>query len=438
VAKRVVVSGAKEMSQNAEVADQILVIGAGMAGIEASLTLAAAGKNVYLVEREPLFGGQAIKCEEVFANMECATCMAAPMQQEVLQNERIELLTLSDIKEVQGVAGDFTAKITKRARYVDSEACIGCNACFDPCPVSLPNTFEEDLGERKAIYISCPGALPNVPAIDTENCVRFAGEECNLCQEACMFEAIDFDQKDEEIEVRVSAIIVATGYDLQDVSQIAGVEYTESGNVYTAREMERLYASNGPTEGKIVLRSGKEPTSAAIVHCVGREDIGYCSAVCCMYSFKFVHYLTDKLPEIKLYEFVSDLCIPGKSYQAFYEKLKDKAQITRFQNLAISQQDDTATISFQTPSGEDNTLEVDMVILAPAIVPAKGASELAEVLGIRYGEAGFYGTESGIQSGVDSGRQGVYLAGCAQGPKDIARSITQASAAVGRLLASTD
>ncbi|MCK4411564.1 CoB--CoM heterodisulfide reductase iron-sulfur subunit A family protein, partial [Candidatus Bipolaricaulota bacterium] len=206
----------------------------------------------------------------------------------------------------------------------------------------------------------------------------------------------------------------------------------------TAMEMERLYASNGPTGGKIVLRSGKEPTSAAIVHCVGREEVGYCSAVCCMYSFKFVHYLADKLPEIKLYEFVSDLCIPGKRYQAFYEKLKDKVQITRFQNLAMSQQDGTPTISFQTPSGEDDTLEVDMVILAPAIVPAKGATELAEVLGIRRGEAGFYGTELGSLSGVDSGREGVYLAGCVQGPKDIARSITQADAAVGRLLASMD
>jgi heterodisulfide reductase subunit A len=426
------------MAQNKDADDQILVIGAGMAGIEASLSLAAAGKKVYLVEREPLFGGQVIKYEEVFANMECSTCMAAPKQQEVLQNERIELLTLSEVKEVQGEAGDFTVKITKKARYVDSEACIGCNACFDPCPVSLPNAFEEGLGERKAIYISCPGALPNVPTIDSENCVRFTGEDCNLCQEACMFEAIDFDQKDEGIEVRVSAIIVATGYHLLDVMQASGVEYSETGNVYTALEMERLYASNGQTGGKIVLRSGKEPSSAAIVHCIGRKEVGYCSGVCCMYSLKFVHYLTDKLPEIKLYEFVSDLCIPGKSYQAFYEKLKDKVQVTRFQNLSISQRDSTATISFQRPSGEDDTLKVDMVILAPAVVPAEGAMELAEVLGIRSGKTGFYETESESLSGVVSSREGIYLAGCAQGPKDIAKSITQADAAVGRLLASMD
>lgn len=421
------------MSESA--VDRVLVVGAGMAGIEASLTLAAAGKYVSLVEREPVFGGQVIKCEEVFANMECSTCMAAPKQSDVLQNARIDLMTLTEVVDVQGEAGDFVVKLMKHARYVDGEACIGCNACFDPCPVSVPNRFEEGLGERKAVYISCPGALPNVPVIDPEHCVRFAGEDCSLCQEACVFEAIDYDQRDEEIEIHVSAIIVATGFELRNISQLPNVAYDPVGNIYTALEMERLYASNGPTEGAIVLRNGQAPASAAIIHCAGREEAGYCSAVCCMVGLKFVHYFKDKLPEIKLHQFITDLCIPGKSYQAFYEKQQHEVSIARYRSLSVAQRNGSATITYETDSGESETMDVDMVIVVPALVPATGAADLAEKLGIGWGEAGFYQAAPGSPSGVESSRAGIYIVGCGQGPKDIARSITQADAAVGRFLA---
>jgi len=416
--------------------DQVLVVGAGMAGIEASLTLAAADKKVYLVEKEPLFGGKVIKFEEVFANMECSTCMAAPKQQEVLQNEKIELLTLSKLKKIQGEAGNFTVNIEKKARYVSLENCIGCNECFEPCPVSLRNEFEENLGERKSIYTPCPGALPNAPSIDTENCVRFTkGKDCQLCKEACMFEAIDFDQKDEEVKLNVGAIIVATGFDLMDPEQISDCGYNGEANVYTALEMERLYASNGPTEGKITLRNDKEPASAAMIHCIGREKAGYCSAVCCMYSFKFIHYLKDKLPEITLYDFYSDLCLPGKSSQPFYEHLKDKTESVRFQDLKIAHQNGQVRIKYKSLADQDKTLDVDMVILAPAIVPAEGASELAGVLGIEQTESGFFGFQSSDRSPEESGREGIYLAGCVLGPENIGKAIAQAQAAAGKVLA---
>lgn len=415
--------------------DTVLVIGAGMAGIEASLTLAAAGKDVCLVERAPLFGGQVIKCEEVFADMECSTCMAAPKQQDVLQNERINLMTLTEVSEVRGEAGDFTVTLAKRARYVDPDACIGCNACFDPCPVTVPNEFEEGLGERKAVYVSCPGALPNVPMIDTEHCVRFAGEECTLCQEACVFEAIDYDQRDEEIEIHVSAIIVATGFELLGLGELPDVEYDPSGSVYSALELERLYASNGPTEGELVLRNGEAPTSAAIVHCAGREQVGYCSAVCCMIGLKFVHYLKDKLPDIEIHELVTDLCIPGKSYQPFYEKTEHEVTLTRYRSLSVAQRNGSASISYETPSGKSETLDVDMVVISPPLIATEGTAELAEKLGIAVGESGFYESAPATRSGIESGREGIYVVGCGQGPKDIARSVTQANAAVGRLLA---
>ena len=188
----------------------VLVIGAGIAGIEASLLLSKADRKVHLVEKNSYTGGTAIKFEEVFSNMECSTCMLAPKQQELLQDENINLLTLAEVEEIKGDAGDFTVRIHKKARFVDMINCIGCSACFEPCPVIIKNEFEECLSDRKAIYVPCTGALPNVPMIDTENCLRFKGEKCTACQEACMFEAIDYNQKDEKIELKVGAIIVAT------------------------------------------------------------------------------------------------------------------------------------------------------------------------------------------------------------------------------------
>ena len=297
--------------------------------------------------------------------------MAAPKQQEVLQSDNIELLTLSEVTAVNGSAGDFTVKIMKKARYVDMINCIGCNECFNPCPVSVPNEFEENLGERKAIYTPCPGALPNVPLIDTEHCLRFKGEDCTLCQEACMFEAVDYGQKDEEVEINVGAIIVATGFGILDSSRIPESGYSKTGNIYTAMELERLYASNGPTEGKISLRNGGEPSSAAIIHCTGRKEKGYCSAVCCMNSLKFIHYLKHKLPEIKLYELYSDMSVPGKSYQEFHDKLRDKVEFIRYKDIKVNQSNGTVSIDYTTLPGKIESIEVDMAILSPSIVPQR-------------------------------------------------------------------
>ncbi|MCK4256420.1 CoB--CoM heterodisulfide reductase iron-sulfur subunit A family protein, partial [candidate division WOR-3 bacterium] len=191
----------------------VLVIGAGISGIEASLLLAEAGRKVYLIEKTSYIGGNVIKYEHVFSNMECATCMLAPKQQELLGNENIVLLTLSEVLDVKGSPGNFVVKVNKKARYVDLINCIGCSACFEPCPVSVKNEFEEGLSERKAIYIPCNGALPNVPSIDTKNCLRFTkGENCQACKEACVFDAVDFNQKDEELELKVGAILVTSGF----------------------------------------------------------------------------------------------------------------------------------------------------------------------------------------------------------------------------------
>jgi len=413
----------------------VLVIGAGLAGIEASLMLSKAGRKVHLVENTSYTGGTAIKFEEVFSNMECSTCMVAPKQQELLQDKNINLIMLSEIENIGGSSGNFVVKVKKKARYVDLQNCIGCNACFEPCPVSLKNEFEEGLSERKAIYVPCAGALPNVPMIDTEHCIRFKGKKCTACQEACMFDAIDFNQKDEQIELKVGAIIVATGFNIYDPKQVPQYGYGKIDNVYNAFEFERLYASNGPTEGKILIKNGKTPKSVGIIHCVGRDKKGYCSSVCCMYSLKFNHYLTSKIPEVKISEFYTDFCIPGKSHQKFYEKMKNTGtNLIRADNIEIAKKGQGIVIGYNGGNGKQNSATVDMVILAPAIIPRDNTSDLAKILGINVDDYGFFKEEDKNVSSVVSSKPGVFIVGCSQGPKNIQESVSQATAAVGKIL----
>ena len=413
----------------------VLVIGAGIAGIESSLLLANSGAKVYLVEKASYFGGNVIKWEEVFPNMECATCMIAPKQQELLQNEHIELLTLSQVEDVQGSVGDFTAKVKKKARYIDLEACIGCNECFEPCPVEVDNEFEERLSKRKAIYIPCAGALPNAPVIDTANCLRFKGEDCQLCQEACMFEAIDYTQQDEELELKVGALVVATGFKTFDLTQTPQYGYKKLNNVYSIIEVERICASNGPTEGQIIMQNGGTPKSVAIIHCVGREEKGYCSSVCCMASIKQAHFLKNKIPGVKIAQLYSALCVPGRIYQRFYEEVKESGvDFIRATVSEVTQQGTGLAIKYKTEDGEENTLNVDMLILAPAIEPAIDSTKLAQILDIPQDEHGFFTEKEPDLDSVDTSREGVFIAGCAQSPKDVPDTVAEAEATVGRIL----
>jgi len=413
----------------------VLVIGAGIAGIEASLLLANSGRKVYLVEKTSYLGGNTIKFEEVFPNMDCATCMIAPKQQELLANENIELLTLSQVEAVNGSVGDFSVKIKKKARYIDLENCIGCSACFDPCPVEVVNEFEEGLSKRKAIYVPCAGALPNIPAIDTENCLRFKGQDCQACQEACMFEAIDFTQQDEELELKVGAIVVATGFKSFDPSKITRYGYRKLSNVYSAMEIERICASNGPTQGQVLIQSGEPPKSVAIIHCVGREEKGYCSSVCCMASLKLSHFFKQKLPKVKITQFYSDLCIPGKAYQKFYEEVKESGvDFIQAVVTEVSQLGKELAIKHKAEDGKESTLTVDMLILNPALEPGTDSPKLAEILNIPQGKDGFFSEKEPDLTPVATAQDGIFIAGCAQGPKDIAETVAEAEATAGRIL----
>ena len=414
-----------------------MVIGAGAAGMKASLLLANSGIKVYLIEKQSYIGGQTIKFEEVYPNMECATCMVAPVQQDILQNPNIELLLLSEVQQLEGKAGNFKVTVKKKASYVSQENCIGCGACYEPCPVSLDNEFEEGLSQKKAIAIPCPGALPNVPAIDADNCLRLNGKkkECKACQEACMFDAIDFTQKDETLNLEVSAVLVAVGFDMFDIRKLDQFGFGKFPNMYSAMEFERLYAQNGPTEGKLILRDKKDLKSIGIIHCAGREERGYCSGVCCMYSVKFSHFLKHKIPDAKIYQFYKDLCLPGKSHQKFYEDIQKKGvNFVHYDEIHVEGRNGNLMIKYNNGNSKQETFTTDMVIVSGALVPSEDTDKLAKTLGIPQDKHGFLSTQDEQLSPVLTEKEGIYVIGCAEGPKDIPESIAQAEAAAGKIL----
>ncbi len=416
--------------------EAVLVIGAGLAGIEASLVLANAGRKVYLVERQAYFGGNVIKSEEVFPNMECATCMIAPKQSDIIENPNIELLTLTEVKDVRGEAGAFDVTLLRRARYVSLQNCIGCGACFEPCPVSAANDFEEGLSQRKAIHVACAGALPNAPAIVMSECLRSKGESCTACRDACMFDAINYEDKDEERKVQVGAIVVATGYRLSEAGLPAERGQDGLANVFNAFQFERLRASNGPTEGAIRTRDGKAPKSIALIHCVGRKDKGFCSQVCCRYLAKFVRYAFDKLEGVEVHEFIQEASVPGKASQRFFDAaLQEGVKLVRTAAVpAVSANGSGVRIEYQA-NGKSASVDVDMAVLASAIEPDPGAAALAKMLGLEMDSFGFFRTAEHEPAAAT--RPGVFIAGCNGGPKDMQTVVIQADAAAGGVLGLT-
>ena len=418
----------------------VLVIGAGIAGMKASLMLAGASNKVYLVEKLPIIGGKVIKNEESFPNLECSTCMVAPIQQDVLQNPHIETLTYSVVEKIEGTAGNFSVVIRKKARYVSLTDCIGCGMCYEPCPVSLSNEWEENLIDRKAIYVPCSGSLPNVPVIDSEHCLRLSGgEECNLCVEACAFEAINLDDSDEVMEIKVGAVILATGSATFDLSSLPNLGYGTLPGVYAPMEFERLFASNGPTLGEITLReSEKVPESIAVIHCVGRKEQKYCSAICCMYSFKFARFLKHKIPSARVFNIYSDVCVPGKSYQSFYKSVEgvdtEMLYTSSIENVSVSKNGSGLNVGYSDSAGSKAELNVDMVILAAALVPDPFVIELAKIAGVNLDSRGFIATVQDGTGSMETSRKGVFVAGTAEGPKDIQNSVIQAESAAGQVM----
>lgn len=419
-----------------------LVIGAGPAGMEAALLLAKAGRKVSLVEKSPCIGGKAVRYEDVFTKLECAACMFEPKMDEVLHHENIELSTYSEVEGVVGFLGNFIVNIKKHARYVDMEKCIGCGACYEPCPVKVKNSYDYGLSERKAIYVPFAGSLPNVPVIDRGNCLRFKGEDCRLCQQACSFGAINYDDKDTTIEREVGGVVVATGFEVFDPEEIDELGYGQIPEIYTSLEFERILSATGPTGGKIQMKNAQPPEFITIVHCVGsrtKKYHEYCSGICCLYALKFSHMIKKALPEVHINHLYTDWCLPGKDAQSFFNaaaEFKELDFVHTFAGDKIEIKEDRhkkIKVSYPVPHGRHHFL-TDMVILCPAMVPGEDTASIAQMFSLKQGKDGFLQEAHAKLAPVSTTIEGVYISGCVQGPKNIQESVAQSAGAAGQLL----
>ncbi len=436
-----------------------LVIGGGVAGIQAALEIAESGHKVYLLEKDASIGGHMAMFDKTFPTLDCAACILTPKMTSVGQNKNIELLAFSEMVELAGYIGNFKAKIRKKARYIDEAKCTGCGRCAELCPTSVPNEFDCGLGKRKAIYIPSPYAVPNKAIIDSVNCRHIKGlaegkNVCRLCQTGiekkgipgCEAGAIDFDQKDETLEIEIGNIIVATGFQQFDPTQIYQFGYGRYNNVFTGLEFERLTNASGPTNGKVVLKDGSEPQSIAILHCIGSRDTNYhkyCSRVCCMYSLKFSHLLREKLPEADVYQLYIDMRCAGSGYEEFYERLQEegvnfiRGKAGEITDIAEKPEEKGKLVVLveDTLVRRKRRLPVDMVVLSCALEPRADAAQLARILTLSRKADGFFLEKHPKLDPVATTTDGIYIVGCCQSPKDIPDTVAQASAAAARVLA---
>ncbi|OIP27914.1 MAG: disulfide reductase, partial [Dehalococcoidia bacterium CG2_30_46_9] len=422
-----------------------LVVGAGIAGIEAALKIANGGHKVYLVEREPSIGGHMIQLDTTFPTLDCSECILTPKMTEVGHHPNIELLAYSEVEEVSGSVGNFKVKVREKARYVDESKCIGCGVCEQKCPWKVPSEFEVGLGTRRAIYIPFAQAVPNVATIDKDRCVyiQSGGKKCGACIKFCEANAIDFNQTDRVIELEVGAIILATGYDLLDSNQIPQYGYGKYDNVITGLEFERMTCASGPTQGKIQLKDGRTPESVAIIHCVGSRDKNYreyCSRICCMYALKHAHHLREKI-NAAVYEMYIDMRCTGDAYEEFYERVGEEgvtfirgkvAQVK--QGITEEEKGKLIVTAEDTFLGSILRVPVDMVILCPAMVPRSDAAEIARKFSITQKATGFFLERHPKLEPQATAMDGIFVAGCCQFPKDIPDSVAQGRAAAAGAL----
>ncbi len=423
-----------------------MVVGAGVAGMQAALDLANAGIKTYLIEKDTSIGGRMSQLDKTFPTLDCSQCILTPKMVDVGRNENIELMTYSEVDAVEGYIGNFDVTIRKKARGVltpiEAEGrgivgggCNGCGDCEAVCPVIKPNLFEMNMKPRKAIYINHPQVVPLIYTIDFDSCVK-----CGLCVTACGDKkAIDLEMKDELIKVKVGTAILATGYDLFPIEKKDEWGYNRFENVVTSLEFERLICASGPTGGHLVRPSdGVTPKRVAFLLCSGSRDntgVGkpYCSRFCCMYSIKHAHQIIEKIPGAQPYLFYMDIRSFGKMYEEFYYRIQDEgARFIRGRVANILEDPVTKNLlvmADDTLLDRPMKLEVDMVVLATAVQPTTGVDKVRKMFGVSNSMDGWMLEAHPKLNPCGTTTAGVYLAGVCQGPKDIPDTVAQAEGA---------
>ncbi len=416
----------------------VLVAGGGIAGVQAALDLADSGYFVYLVERSAAIGGVMSQLDKTFPTNDCSMCILSPKLVECGRHLNIQILTLSEVEEIKGEEGNFEVTVLKHPRYVDESKCVACGICAQKCPRKVANPFDEGLGERKAIYVLYPQAVPLKYAIDRAHCIYFEKGKCRACEKFCENKAIDFDQKEERLTLKVGSVILAPGFEAFDANLITHYGYSRFPNVVTAKEFERILSASGPYQGHLVRPSDrKEPRKIAWVQCVGSRNINqcdhnYCSAVCCMYAIKEAVIAKEHSHEpLDTAIFFMDMRTYGKGFERYYNRAKEElgVRFIRSRVHTIVEEPDTKDLLIRY-IGEDGRITeetFDMVVLSVGLQTSQEMMEKAKKLGVELNEHRFCATSS-FQP-VATSRPGVYVCGAFQGPKDIPQAVMEASAA---------
>lgn len=422
------------------VTKRALVIGGGIAGIQTALDIADAGYEVDIVEKTPSIGGRMSQIDKTFPTLDCSACILTPKMVDAAAHEKIKIYTYSEVENVSGFVGDFTVDIRKKARSVDMDKCTGCGVCQEKCPSKkTPSEFNRGLNNRSAIYTPFAQAIPNVPVIDREACIKFKTGKCGLCAKVCGAGAIDYEQKDEIVTNKYGAIVVATGFDMIKLDKFDEYAYSQSPDVITSFELERIMNAAGPTKGHLERMSDhKAPKEMVFIQCVGSrcsDSRGkpYCSKVCCMYTAKHAMLIRDKYPDVNVTVFYIDVRTPGKNFDEFYRRAVEEYGVHYIKGQVgkvMPQADGSLLVKGVDLIDNRQILKkADMVVLAAAIEPNKDVRKIATMLTASIDTNNFLTEAHPKLRPVESPTAGIFLSGMSQGPKDIPETVAQAGAA---------